>query len=121
MENKVRLSLGDGGNGTVRNRYCRNPLYPQYTISNVKFTTAIPAMTAIASVMFATAINAMRPKTRPRPQFKSLPYTFSIKVNEHTIPITVAEMAGILGLKDEGLDVSSVLTMTDNKRLRENY
>ncbi|KAL1146410.1 hypothetical protein V6Z11_A11G370500 [Gossypium hirsutum] len=44
----------------------------QYTISNVKFTTAIPAMTAIASVMSATAINAMRPKTRPRPQFKSL-------------------------------------------------
>ncbi|MBA0833937.1 hypothetical protein Goarm_006344 [Gossypium armourianum] len=29
-------------------------------------------MTAIASVMSATAINAMRPKTRPRTQFKSL-------------------------------------------------
>ncbi|MBA0630393.1 hypothetical protein Godav_002502 [Gossypium davidsonii] len=29
-------------------------------------------MTAIASVMSATAINVMRPKTRPRSQFKSL-------------------------------------------------
>ncbi|MBA0701617.1 hypothetical protein Goari_022943 [Gossypium aridum] len=30
-------------------------------------------MTAIASVMSATVINTMRPKTWPRPQFKPLP------------------------------------------------
>ncbi|PPR86902.1 hypothetical protein GOBAR_AA33789 [Gossypium barbadense] len=41
-------------------------------------------MTAIASVMSATTINAMRPKTRPRPQFKSLT---SCRISVSGVPV----------------------------------